>query len=276
MINQQLALILVCAGALAFMGMIIYLSSNYNLNRIKSRTVGDGQHGTARWATKAEIWCNYRRVAYRPKQWRKGERAKRVMPIQRVWSKGADSCDVELQKRRNSLPQGVIVGSMKRFGKTTALVDTGDVHVLMIGAAGVGKTACFLIPNIEYACACGMSFLSTDIKADIYRNCAGIAKDCYGYNVSIIDLRNPTRSDGFNMLHLVNRYTDMYKAAGGITNRAKAEKYAKIIAKTIVFSDGGDSSQYGPNSYFYDAAEGLLTAVILIVLDGMRSTPSAW
>ena len=46
------------------------------------------------------------------------------------------------------------------------LVDTGDVHCLMIGAAGVGKTAHFLYPNIEYACACGMSFLTTDTKGD--------------------------------------------------------------------------------------------------------------
>ena len=47
-------------------------------------------------------------------------------------------------------------------------VDTGDVHCLMIGAAGVGKTAHFLYPNIEYACACGMSFLTTDTKGDLY------------------------------------------------------------------------------------------------------------
>jgi type IV secretion system protein VirD4 len=31
-------------------------------------------------------------------------------------------------------------------------VDTGDIHCLMIGAAGVGKTAYFLYPNLEYAC----------------------------------------------------------------------------------------------------------------------------
>lgn len=32
----------------------------------------------------------------------------------------------------------------------------------MIGAAGVGKTAFWLYPEIEYCCACGMLFLSTD------------------------------------------------------------------------------------------------------------------
>ncbi len=30
--------------------------------------------------------------------------------------------------------------------KTVAIVDDGDVHTLMIGAAGVGKTAYFFVP----------------------------------------------------------------------------------------------------------------------------------
>ena len=41
---------------------------------------------------------------------------------------------------------------------------------MMIGAAGVGKTAYWLYPNIEYACATGMSFMTTDTKGDIMRN----------------------------------------------------------------------------------------------------------
>ena len=55
-------------------------------------------------------------------------------------------------------------------------MDEGDIHCLMIGAAGVGKTANFLYPNIEYACASGMSFVTTDTKGDLFRNYAGIAK----------------------------------------------------------------------------------------------------
>ena len=63
-----------------------------------------------------------------------------------------------------------MVGCLSKKKTTTALVDTGDVHCMMIGAAGVGKTAYWLYPNIEYACASGMSFLSTDTKGDIMRN----------------------------------------------------------------------------------------------------------
>ena len=52
----------------------------------------------------------------------------------------------------------------------------------MIGASGVGKTAYFLYPNLEYACASGMSFLATDTKGDLYRNYGAIARDYYGYH----------------------------------------------------------------------------------------------
>ena len=59
---------------------------------------------------------------------------------------------------------------------TTAMVDTGDVHALMIGAAGVGKTAFWLYPCIEYACATGMSFMVTDTKGDVVRHYGTIAE----------------------------------------------------------------------------------------------------
>jgi type IV secretion system protein VirD4 len=48
--------------------------------------------------------------------------------------------------------------------------------------------------------------------------------------------------------------------------KAKAEKYAKIISKTIILS-GMDAGSFGQNAYFYDAAEGLLSATILLVAE---------
>lgn len=119
---------------------------------------------------------------------------------------------------------------------TTAMVDTGDVHALMIGAAGVGKTAFWLYPCIEYACATGISFLSTDTKGDIVRNYGMIAEKYYGYKISVIDLRNPTRSHGNNLLHLVNKYMDLYKAEPEqLVYKARAEKYAKSFQKRLFF-----------------------------------------
>ena len=49
--------ILIAAGAAMFLviGGLSMMSHHYTLGNIKSRTVGDGQHGTARWATDKEI-----------------------------------------------------------------------------------------------------------------------------------------------------------------------------------------------------------------------------
>jgi len=79
-------------------------------------------------------------------------------------------------------------------------------------------------------------------------------------------MRNPACSDGNNLLDLVNKYMDAYMAhPDDLASRARAEKYAKIIAKTVVTSSSG--TEHGQNSYFYDAAEGLITSVILLVAE---------
>ena len=233
-------LIFAAAAMLALVLLIIVASSRQgSLNNIKLQTVGNGQHGTARWATPTEIRRTYARVPFRPQKWRKGE----------------------------NLPnkQGLIVGSAE--GRDfKVLVDCDDIHCLMIGASGVGKTAFFLYPNIEYACASGMSYFAMDTKGDLARNYGTIAKKYYGYRISVIDLRNPTRSDGNNLLTLINRYMDLARMdADDLASRAKGEKFAKILSKSIINPDA--ESSYGQNAYFYDAAEGLLTAVVLLLAE---------
>ena len=253
-----ITILIIAAAAMACtLSGVSLLAHVYTLNNIKSKTVGDGQHGSARWATKSEIKRVYRHIPFTPDKWREQVR-------------NGEKPTYRLTNRRKiteeELPQGIIVGCKGGKKKTTAMVDTGDVHALMIGAAGVGKTAYWLYPCIEYACASGMSFLSTDTKGDVMRNYGGVAKE-YGYNVSVIDLRNPTKSNGNNLLNLVNKYMDLYKEhPNQLAYKAKAEKYAKIISKTIILS-GAESASFGQNAYFYDAAEGILTATILLVAE---------
>ena len=118
--------ILVAAGLGMFVviGGLSMLSYHYTLSGIKSRTVGDGQHGTARWATDKEIRQTYAHVPFKVRDWRKGV----------------------------SLPteQGLVLGCKGKKDELTALVDSDDIHCLMIAASGAGKTAFFLYPNLEY------------------------------------------------------------------------------------------------------------------------------
>lgn len=256
-------LIFVAVVMFCILGGVTLLAHIYNLNSIKSKTVGDGQHGTARWANKSEIRKIYNHIPFTPEKWRKQAAKGETPTVSRIVKRRFFKKKKE--QPEEVLPQGIVVGCTGGKHHTTAMVDTGDVHALMIGAAGVGKTAFWLYPCIEYACASGMSFLSTDTKGDVMRNYGNIAKG-YGFNVSVIDLRNPTRSNGNNLLHLVNKYMDLYQQENKLIYKAKAEKYAKIISKTIILS-GMDAASFGQNAYFYDAAEGLLTATILLVAE---------
>ena len=160
----------------AFM-VCMLLIDRKSLN-IKSKTVGDGQHGSASFATPKEIDAAFQRVRYEPQVWRR--------------------------KPPFDLPQGIIIGcNMMKFGKkktVTAIVEEGDVHALMIGAAGVGKTAKFLYPNLEYCCASGMSFVTTDTKGDLLRSYAPIAKKYYG-NVLLMGNSETTSPFTVGILH---------------------------------------------------------------------------
>ena len=226
-------------AALLIGGMAL-ANNSYSLSNIKSKTVGDGQHGTARWATEREMHKAFTYVPFAVTNWRKGEgRPDR---------------------------QGLVLGCAGKKNRLSAIVDSDDIHCLMIGASGVGKTAFFLYPNLEYACASGMSFLALDTKGDLARNYGTIAQKYYGYRIAVIDLRNPTRSDGNNLLTLINRYMDKARAdEKDLASRAKAEKYAKILSKTII--NPSDDTDHGQNAFFYDAAEGLLTSVFLLMAE---------
>ena len=283
-------LILLGGGLLAFLLVVSFLSKNYSLNNFKNKTVGDGQHGTARWATPKEIHTTYHVVPFRPRRWRKGEDLPTVQGIilgsmggrKRRAKRGVISQTTHKLLERLRRPTAGKKEQRKPKKKKTAiskiknvvedqqdvraLVDSDDIHCLMIGASGVGKTAYFLYANLEYASASGMSYLALDTKGDLARNYGAIASRYYGYKVSVIDLRNPTCSDGFNFMTLVNHYMDRAKRGpNDLTAKAKAENYAKILAKTIISPEG--SSQYGDNAFFYESAEGVLAAIVMLLAE---------
>ena len=258
-----------CGALLVFLLMASFLSKSYSLDRIKSKTVGDGQHGTARWATPKEIGKAYHTVPFRPRRWRKGKelpteqglilgsvgggkRKSKAGILLKTSRKLLEKLRRPVAGKRKRKPKkkskalSKVIKMIEEQGDIRALVDSDDIHCLMIGASGVGKTAFFLYPNLEYACACGMSFLALDTKGDLARNYGAIASRYYGYRVSVIDLRNPTRSDGFNFLTLMNHYMDLARAdPSNLAARAKAEKYAKILAKTIIQSLAQLEKNYG-------------------------------
>ena len=72
--NDTWMLILLLAVVFGALVATTTFSGRGSLDSIKSKTVGDGQHGTARWATPGEIKKTFRSVPFQTALWRKGER----------------------------------------------------------------------------------------------------------------------------------------------------------------------------------------------------------
>lgn len=118
---SALLLIGICGGMLLLMWFATSRSGSGSLN-IKSKVVGDGQHGTARWASPKEISQTYSRVLFKVSEWRQGKDLPKV--------------------------QGLILGSTGKKNKVTALVDSDDVHCL--GVLFVPKSGIFMCQRDEF------------------------------------------------------------------------------------------------------------------------------
>ena len=290
---------LIAASALLALFIITKLFGGRSLNSIRANTVGHGQHGSARWATKREVRRYYTMVPYEPQKWRGNPEQRPNQPgfILGTWQHGwkrvrmAESSSQENNYLQDSA-SGVAVPADQALPQTrrnrrqptlrhrnlTAWVDAGDSHAMMIASPGGGKTAYFLYPNIEYAMACGVSFVTLDTKGDLYRNMAVIGEKYYGYRAIVYDFRKPTESDTYNLMSLVNKYMDRFKQTGSVDDKARAEKQARMVAKSII-TGGVDMANMGANSFFYEASESLLTSAIMILSEygepGTRHISSA-
>ena len=75
-------LILSVGGIIAVLFFVTYAAQKHDLNGIKDKTVGNGQHGTARWATRQEVKQTYHHVPYTPNQWRQAAKEGKPPPSQ--------------------------------------------------------------------------------------------------------------------------------------------------------------------------------------------------
>lgn len=216
---------------------VIFAGSN--LNDISSKKVGNGQHGNARWATDAEKSKTY----------------------------------MEVQPGYERIPGFVVERRNKRgYWK----IDTSDHNMLLLSPPGGGKTKREFIPTILYnglvnkrTKGKGPSMLILDCKGEELNSC-GKALEEDGYRVLYLDFRYPLKSYKDNLMYTINVELDKYKAAQDesekILHYAKAERYAKTLAASIV-ENVGTTSKSDSGQFFNETSKGLITALILLVAE---------
>lgn len=86
-----------------------------------------------------------------------------------------------------------------------AWVDDGENHSLIIGASGSGKTWTIIDPLVKILGKAGESMIVTDPKGEIYEHNANLLRE-KGYNVIIVNFRDPENGSAWNPLTLPYRY----------------------------------------------------------------------
>lgn len=132
-------------------------------------------------------------------------------------------------------------------------VDNGEYHNLIIGSTGSGKTECVVKPLVNLLSKKGESMVITDPKGEIYQYCGEYLKK-QGYNIVILNFRDPEKGNSWNPLALPYMY---YKQG----NQDKATELLEDVSLNILYdkSEGGDSAfwQKSASDYFSGLTMGL-------------------
>ena len=216
--------------------LIGFISPRENLDSISSEEAGNNQHGSARWASNKEEKEMFSFVT-----------------------------------EGSATKPGFVAG--RKDGKY--IVDTSDQNLNLVAPPGSGKTKRVIIPTIHYNGVVnkntkgnGASLLLTDNKGELYNSTSqGLRNN--GYKTACLDFANPLASLKYNLLCNVNRYIDEYKStdneAKKIIAYGKAERYAKVLADSIVSSVQDSQNSSDASEYFNETARGLITGITLLV-----------
>lgn len=101
---------------------------------------------------------------------------------------------------RSCKKDGILVRAEEK-GRSMHINFVKPIHTLCVGTTSSGKTSRFVVPSLQLMSmtASKPSFVITDPKGELYEKCANKFRK-EGYDVKVLDLRNPYRSMQWNPL----------------------------------------------------------------------------
>lgn len=215
-------------------GVLILVIPDNKLSNIENVSVGNKQHGGARFMTDKEKKENYTFV-----------------------------------KAGKEKEPGFIVGREDNVW----IVETTDKTICLTSPPGGGKTKAVFIPTLYYNAEVnrntgnGASILSLDAKSENLKTAGCKLEEC-GYKILFLDFRNPLQSPQFNLMNGVNEEINKYKSTDNqeekLRHYARAERYAKQVSSSIVKNIMGEVKD-SSSDFFNNTSQGLITGLILMV-----------
>ena len=133
------------------------------------------------------------------------------------------------------------------YDKDSAYVDNSNMHTLVIGATGSGKTAGIVNPTMKHLIKARESIVITDPKGEIYEDNYKILKDA-GYQIIVLNFREPQKGSCWNPYDLPYKF----QKEG---NYDKANELLNDLSTNIVV-DG-----QGQDPFWQNAAADYLTGL---------------
>lgn len=130
-------------------------------------------------------------------------------------------------------------------------VDNGEMHNLIMGATGSGKTQIVVFPLVYSLAKHNESMIITDPKGEIYENTANMLRE-RGYNIVLLNFRNPQNGNAWNPMTLPYK---LYKEG----NTDKAIELLDDLALNILYDGKANDPFWEKTSadYFSGLALGL-------------------
>lgn len=132
-----------------------------------------------------------------------------------------------------------------------AWVDDGESHTLIMGSTGSGKTSRIIDPLIAILAKKGESMIITDPKGELYQHNSPMLTE-KGYNIIIINLRNPQNGNAWNPLSIPY---SLYKKGSD-----KANELLTDLSINLVHDEGSKADPFWQNTaadYFVALTLGL-------------------
>lgn len=173
------------------------------------------------------------------------------LPKENGYSRWAKDKEIQLAKDVVRVPfidkTAKIGGTPIIYDKDSAYVDDANLHTLVIGATGSGKTAGIINPTMKHLIKGKESMVVTDPKGEIYEDNYKILKEA-GYQVIILNFREPQKGSCWNPYDLPYKY----QKEG---NYDKANELLNDLSTNIVV-DG-----QGQDPFWQNAAADYLTGL---------------
>lgn len=162
------------------------------------------------------------------------------------WAKDKEiKTDAGVEKVEANSKDLSAAGVVLTYDKNSMWVDNSEYHTLVIGSSGSGKTRCVVKPLVNVLAKKGESMILTDPKGELYQDCAEHLKEL-GYNVIILNFREPSRGSAWNPLALPYQF---YKAG----NKDKAIELLDDVSLSILYDSANKNDPFweqSASSYF--------------------------